>query len=125
MKNFIANSSVFLSEGVLRRSLFDHLATCCLSGHDPRMGRRIFVGALFAAFCFFTACDDSSSGAGLDPVAEISSSSGDEAISSSSVTDKGTSSGGRSRSSSSVKPDSNGSQKSSSSVNGGGAIVLL
>ena len=29
------------------------------------------------------ACDDSSSGAGPDPVAEISSSSGDEAISSS------------------------------------------
>ena len=48
------------------------------------------------------ACDDSSSGAGPDPVAEISSSSGDEAISSSSVTDKGTSSGGSSRSSSSV-----------------------
>ena len=95
-------------------SLFDHLATCCLSGHDPRMGRRIFVGALFAAFCFFTACDDSSSGAGPDPVAEVSSSSGDDAISSSSVTDKGTSSGGSSRSSSSVKPDSNGSQKSSS-----------
>ena len=78
------------------------------------MGRRIFVGALFAAFCFFTACDDSSSGAGPDPVAEVSSSSGDEAISSSSVTDKGTSSGGSSRSSSSVKPGDD-SQKSSSS----------
>ena len=67
-------------------------------------------------FCI-TACDDSSSGAGPDPVAEVSSSSDDDAISSSSVTDKGTSSGGSSRSSSSVKPDSNGSQKSSSSVN--------
>ena len=78
------------------------------------MGRRSFVGALFAAFCFFTACDDSSSGAGPDPVAEVSSSSGDEAISSSSVTDKGTSSGGGSKSSSSVKPGDD-SQKSSSS----------
>ena len=32
-------------EGVIlsktKCSLFDHLATCCLSGHDPRMGRRI------------------------------------------------------------------------------------
>ena len=112
-RNVMAIESVILSG--TKWSLFDHLATCCLSGHDPRMGRRIFVGALFAAFCFFTACDDSSSGAGPDPVAEISSSSGDEAISSSSVTDKGTSSGGSSKSSSSVKPDSNGSQKSSSS----------
>ena len=62
------------------------------------------------------ACDDSSSGAGPDPVAEISSSSGDDAISSSSVTDNGASSGVSSRSSSSVKPDSNGSQKNSSSA---------
>ena len=128
-KNVIANSSVLSYtklDNLLSKlcyalwvgtewSLFDHLATCCLSGHDPRMGRRIFVGALFAALCFFTACDDSSSGAGPDPVAEVSSSSGDDTISSSSVTDKGTSSGGSSRSSSSVKPDSNGSLKSSSS----------
>ena len=100
-------------------SLFDHLATCCLSGHDPRMGRRIFVGALFAAFCFFTACDDSSSGAGPEPVAEVSSSSGDldNAISSSSVTDKETSSGGGLMSSSSVKSGDD-SQKSSSSKKG-------
>ena len=62
----------------------------------------------------FTACDSGSSGAGPDPVAEVSSSSGDDAISSSSVTDKGTSSGGSSRSSSSVK-SGNDSQKSSSS----------
>lgn len=135
-KNVIANSSVILSytklDNLLSKlsyalwvgtewSLFDHLATCCLSGHDPRMGRRIFVGALFAAFCFFTACDDSSSGAGPDPVAEVSSSSGDEAISSSSVTDKGTSSGGGSvSSSSSVKSDmssSVGTVQSSSSLN--------
>ncbi|MBR6123171.1 hypothetical protein IKQ19_06190, partial [Candidatus Saccharibacteria bacterium] len=76
--------------------------------------RRIVVGALFAALSFFTACDDSSSGAGPEPVAEISSSSGDEAISSSSVTDKGTSSGGSSKSSSSVS-----GKNSSSSVNSG------
>ena len=125
-KNVIANSSVILSytklDNLLSKlsyalwvgtewSLFDHLATCCLSGHDPRMGRRIFVGALFAALCFFTACDDSSSGAGPDPVAEVSSSSGDDATSSSSVTDNGTSSGGSSRSSSSVS-----GKNSSSSV---------
>lgn len=65
---------------------------------------------------FLAACDDSSSGAGPDPVAEISSSCGDEAISSSSVTDNGASSGVSSKSSSSVKPDSNGSQKNSSSA---------
>ena len=93
-KNVIANSSVILSGT-----------------------RRIFVGALFAALCFFTACDDSSSGAGPEPVAEVSSSSGDDAISSSSVTDKGTSSGGSSRSSSSVsgKNSSSSVVKSSSS----------
>ena len=122
-RNVMAIESVILSG--TKWSLFDHLATCCLSGHDPRMGRRIFVGALFAAFCFFTACDDSSSGAGPDPVAEVSSSSTtrhceeqtegcDEAISSSSVTNKGTSSGGSSKSSSSVKSGDD-SQKSSSS----------
>ena len=61
------------------------------------------------------ACDDSSSGAGPEPVAEVSSSSdGEHAISSSSVTDKGTSSGGSSKSSSSVKSGDD-SQKSSSS----------
>ena len=114
------NRNVMAIESVLsgtKWSLFDHLATCCLSGHDPRMGRRIFVGVLFATLCFFTACDDSSSGAGPDPVAEISSSSGDDAISSSSVTGKGTSSGGSSRSSSSVsgKNSSSSVVKSSSS----------
>ena len=70
------------------------------------------------------ACDDSSSGAGPDPVAEVSSSSGDldNAISSSSVTDKGTSSGGSSvssgkeNSSSSAKSSSSTDAKSSSSV---------
>ena len=77
---------------------------------------------------FLAACDDSSSGAGPEPVAEVSSSSTtrhceeqtegcDEAISSSSVTDKGTSSGGSSRSSSSVsgKNSSSSVVKSSSS----------
>ena len=119
-KNVIANSSVILSG--TEWSLFDHLAPCCLSGHDPRMGRRIFVGALFAAFCFFTACDDSSSGAGPEPVTEVSSSSGDDAISSSSVTDKETSSGGSSvsssskNSSSSAKSSPSTDSKSSSSV---------
>ena len=64
---------------------------------------------------FLAACDDSSSGAGPEPVAEVSSSSdGEHAISSSSVTDKGTSSGGSSKSSSSVKSGDD-SQKSSSS----------
>lgn len=72
--------------------------------------------AMALVFAVFTACDSGSSSTDPDPVAEVSSSSGDEAISSSSVTDKGTSSGGSSRSSSSVKPDSNGSQKNSSSA---------
>ena len=68
------------------------------------------------------ACDDSSSGAGPDPVAEISSSSGDEAISSSSVMDKETSSGESSvsssskNSSSSAKSSPSTDSKSSSSV---------
>ena len=101
--------------GATKWSLFDHLATCCLSGHDPRMGRRISVGVLFAVLCFFTACDSGSSSTDPDPIAEVSSSSGDdENLSSSSVTDKGTSSGESSRSSSSVKSGSD-SQKSSSS----------
>ena len=71
---------------------------------------------ILLSFAMFTACDDSSSGAGPEPVAEVSSSSGDidKAISSSSVTDKGTSSGGSSRSSSSVKSGDD-TQKSSSS----------
>ncbi|SHH90500.1 major paralogous domain-containing protein [Fibrobacter sp. UWH9] len=70
-------------------------------------------------FVFFTACDDSSSGAGPEPVAEISSSSdGEHAISSSSVTDKETSSGGGLVSSSSVKSDSSSEQMNFSSVSG-------
>jgi len=84
------------------------------------MGRRIFVGVLFAALCFFTACDDSSSGAGPDPVAEVSSSSGtirhceeqtegcDEAISSS----EKASSGGSSVSSSNSKGNESASSSS-------------
>ena len=75
---------------------------------------------------FLAACDDSSSGAGPAPVAEISSSSGDEAISSSSVTDKGTSSGGSSRSSSSVSgKNSSSSVKSGldASSSGGGSYL--
>jgi uncharacterized protein (TIGR02145 family) len=77
--------------------------------------RESILLAMALVFAVFTACDSGSSSTDPDPVAEISSSSGDEAISSSSVTDNGTSSGGDSRSSSSVKPDSNGSQKKSSS----------
>ena len=76
---------------------------------------------MLLSFAMFTACDDSSSGAGPDPVAEVSSSSGDDAISSSSVTDKETSSGGGlMSSSSSVKSDmssSVGTVQSSSSLN--------
>ena len=76
-----------------------------------------FVLALVFA-CVFVACDSGSSSADPDPVAEISSSSGDDgAISSSSVTDKGKSSSGSSKSSSSVKSGDD-SQKSSSSVSG-------
>lgn len=115
MRHVIANSSVMSGT---KWSLFDHLATCCLSGHDPRMGRRIFIGVLFAVLCFFTACDSGSSSTDPDPIAEVSSSSGDdEVFSSSSVTDKGTSSGGSSRSSSSVsgKNSSSSVVKSSSS----------
>ena len=70
--------------------------------------------ALSLVLAVFTACDSSSSSADPDPIAEVSSSSGDDAIFSSSITDKGTSSGGSSRSSSSVK-SGNDSQKSSSS----------
>ena len=70
--------------------------------------------AMALVFAVFTACDSGSSGAGPDPVAEVSSSSGDDAISSSSVTDKGTSSGGSSKSSSSIS-----GKNSSSSVNSG------
>ena len=113
LDNLLSKLSYALWVGT-KWSLFDHSATCCLSGHDPRTGRRIFVGVLFAALCFFTACDDSSSGAGPDPVAEVSSSSGDDAISSSSVTNKGTSSGGSPVSSSST--NSSSSAKSSSST---------
>ncbi|MDY6263116.1 MAG: FISUMP domain-containing protein [Fibrobacter sp.] len=81
--------------------------------------RCLFLGLAVMAALTIAACDDSSSGAGPDPVAEVSSSSGDldNAISSSSVTDKGISSGGGSRSSSSVsgKNSSSSVVKSSSS----------
>ncbi|MDD5943024.1 FISUMP domain-containing protein [Fibrobacter sp.] len=79
--------------------------------------RCLLLGLAVMAALTIAACDDSSSGAGPDPVAEVSSSSGDDAISSSSVTDKGTSSGGSSRSSSSVsgKNSSSSEVKSSSS----------
>lgn len=97
MRHVIANSSVILS--------------------GTKWSRRIFIGVLFAVLCFFTACDSGSSSTDPDPIAEVSSSSGDDAISSSSVTDKGTSSGGSSRSSSSVsgKNSSSSEVKSSSS----------
>ena len=68
------------------------------------------------------ACDDSSSGAGPDPVAEISSSSGDEAISSSSVTDKGASSDGSSVSSSGSK-GSESASSSSEQMNSSSSVV--
>ena len=77
--------------------------------------RESILLAMALVFAVFTACDSGSSSADPDPIAEVSSSSGDDTISSSSITDKGTSSGGSSKSSSSVKPDSNGSQKKSSS----------
>ncbi len=87
------------------------------------------------------ACDDSSSGAGPEPVAEVSSSSTirhceeqtegcDEAISSSSVTDKETSSGGSSvssgkeNSSSSAKSSSSTDSKSSSSVTSSSSVSI-
>ena len=116
--NVVANLNVILSEGVLRRSLFDHLATRCLSGHDPRTGRRISFCALFVAL-IFAACDDSTSAASSDPVAEISSSSGDKAIHSRSSEDSiGSSSSATltddEKSSSSVEM----SKSSSSSSNG-------
>ena len=52
LDNLLSKLSYALWVGT-KWSLFDHLATCCLSGHDPRMGRRIFVGVLFATLCFF------------------------------------------------------------------------
>ncbi len=76
--------------------------------------RHVVILTLSLVFAVFTACDSGSSSADPDPVAEVSSSSGDDAISSSSVTDKGTSSGGSSKSSSSVS-----GKNSSSSVNSG------
>lgn len=88
--------------------------------------RESILLAMALVFVVFTACDSGSSSADPDPVAEISSSSGDEAISSSSVTDKGTSSGGSSVSSSdffslsskteTVKSSSSALLESSSSV---------
>ena len=80
--------------------------------------RESILLAMALVFAVFTACDSSSSSADPDPIAEVSSSSGDdEVFSSSSVTDKGTSSGGSSRSSSSVsgKNSSSSVVKSSSS----------
>ena len=70
------------------------------------------------------ACDDSSSGAGPDPVAEVSSSSGDldNAISSSSVTDKGASSDGSSVSSSGSK-GSESASSSSEQMNSSSSVV--
>ena len=131
LDNLLSKLSYALWVGT-KWSLFDHLATCCLSGHDPRMGRRIstcLLGGTIIMFCI-TACDDSSSGAGPDPVAEVSSSSGtirhceeqtegcDEAISSSENASSGGSSvsSGKENSSSSAKSSSSTDSKSSSSV---------
>ena len=90
---------------------------------------------MLLSFAMFTACDDSSSGAGPEPVAEVSSSSTirhceeqtegcDEAISSSSVTDKGTSSGGSSVSSWSEKSSSSTDVKSSSSITSSSSVSI-
>jgi len=124
LDNLLSKLSYALWVGT-KWSLFDHLATCCLSGHDPRMGRRIstcLLGCAIIMFCI-TACDSGSSSADPDPIAEVSSSSvDDENLSSSSVTDKGTSSGGSSvsssskNSSSSAKSSPSTDYKSSSSV---------
>ena len=140
--NVIATSSVILSEDVLRRSLFDHLATRCLSGHDPRTGRRISVGVLFAALCFFTACGDDSSSSSVSPepvdvssssvipassgnllspssssaAEESSSSSGIASNSSSSRNDEKSSSSKVEDSSASVKPESSSTVTSSATV---------
>ncbi len=131
LDNLLSKLSYALWVGT-KWSLFDHLATCCLSGHDPRMGRRIstcLLGGAIIMFCI-TACDDSSSGAGPEPVAEVSSSSGtirhceeqtegcDEAISSSEKASSGggSVSSGKENSSSSAKSSSSTDSKSSSSV---------
>ena len=85
---------------------------------EAKRRESILLAMALVFACAFVACDSGSSSADPDPVAEISSSSGDDgAISSSSVTDKGKSSGGSSKSSSSVKSGDD-SQKSSSSVSG-------
>ena len=131
LDNLLSKLSYALWVGT-KWSLFDHSATCCLSGHDPRMGRRIstcLLGGAIIMFCI-TACDDSSSGAGPEPVAEVSSSSGtirhceeqtegcDEAISSSEKASSGggSVSSGKENSSSSAKSSSSTDSKSSSSV---------
>ena len=112
--NVIATSSVILSEGVLRRSFFDHLATRCLSGHDPRTGRRISVGVLFAALCFFTACGDDSSSSSVSPEpVDVSSSSVIPASSGDLLSPS--SSSAAEESSSSVTPTSSANAQSSSS----------
>ena len=80
--------------------------------------RESILLAMALVFAVFTACDSGSGSTDPDPIAEVSSSSGDdEVFSSSSVTDKGTSSGGSSWSSSSVsgKNSSSSVVKSSSS----------
>lgn len=83
-----------------------------------------FCVVLMAALTI-AACDDSSSGAGPEPVAEVSSSSdGEHAISSSSVTDKGTSSGGSSVSSWSEKSSSSTDVKSSSSITSSSSVSI-
>ena len=84
------------------------------------------IGSIFFAFtlCFLTACDDSTSAASSDPVAEISSStitSAGASAGSSSVTSAGSvtlpsSSSSVTPTSSSVIPTSSGDLQSSSSV---------
>lgn len=96
--------------------------------------RCLFLGLAVMAALTIAACDDSSSGAGPDPVAEVSSSSGtirhceeqtegcDEAISSSSVTDKGASSDGSSVSSSGSK-GSESASSGSEQINSSSSVV--
>ena len=86
--------------------------------------RESILLAMALVFAVFTACDSGSSSTDPDPIAEVSSSSGDDAISSSSVTDKGTSSGGSSVSSWSEKSSSSTDSKSSSSVTSSSSVSI-
>jgi len=135
--DFFKSNCVDVIASVAKR----YLATCCLSRvipfgekqsiverHPgaPRNRSRInssAIGSIFFAFtlCFFAACDDSTSAASSDPVAEISSSavtSAGASAGSSSVTSAGSVTSPSS--SSSVEK----SKQSSSSVTSAGSVTL-